>query len=733
MDGALKSWAIPKGPSPDPKVKRLAIQVEDHPLAYGKFQGEIPEDEYGGGEVLIWDEGLWEPSGDFHKALRKGHLDFTLKGQRMMGRWTLIHTGKQTQKPSWLLFKRSDEFAGKESLFQPIQDYGSKKDRDQTRKKLDFIEPELCLLVDQPPEGSDWVHEIKFDGYRIQAHLQNGKVTLYTRSGQDWTTKYSAIANSLEKLHVTDTILDGEIVALDQYGKSNFQALQLAMKSKKQSHLKYYVFDLLEMNGSDLREKPLIERKKELKHILAKGSNLIRYSEHLETSGKKFFQVSCNKNLEGTVSKDKNSHYRSGRGKSWVKSKCTRRQEFVIGGFSDPGGARERFGSLLLGVYENGKLRYVGRCGTGFNRSNIELIWKKLKKLSARDSFFDLKSPKENDVHWVKPQLVAEVAFSNWTKDDILRVPVFHGLREDKMPKSVKKEVEKRLEKKSEVILTHPEKIIYAQEKLTKQDIADYYKTIESFILPHLRDRPLSLLRCPEGTDKTCFFQKHFSSSQRGGVTHPTVHEDYSTVDSIEGVLSLVQMGGFEFHAWGCRKPDIEHPDQIIMDFDPDPRVSFSRVKNAAFELKKTLNQLGLQSFVKATGGKGLHVHIPVDPVYSWKEIKGFSKVLAQHMEENSPKLYTSVLSKSARTGKIFIDYLRNGRSSTAVVPYSLRARSKSSVALPISWDELKTIRDPATFTLKKTLLLLKKRKKDPWKGILNLKQKISVLHHDKN
>lgn len=750
MDGVLKSWAVPKGPSPDPQVKRLAVQVEDHPLGYGKFQGEIPAGEYGGGEVFIWDSGTWKPTAEMHAALKKGHLDFTLKGKRMKGLWTLIRTGKSSVKPSWLLFKRSDEYAGKEKNFHPIANYGSIQEKKLLKKKtkkpakksvkLQFIEPELSLLVGAPPKGNDWVHEMKFDGYRIQAHVQNGSVKLFTRSGQDWTHKYKTIVDSLTKIKVQDAILDGEVVALDQKGRSDFQALQIAMKARHEKSLVYYVFDLMECDGEDLRSKSLLERKEKLLDVLP-NSLRIRYSEHLETNGDQMFKASCEQDLEGIISKRKDSPYTSGRTKSWVKSKCSKRQEFVIGGYSDPQGSRDYFGSLLLGVYDGNELKYVGRCGTGFNGETIRMLHKKLQKNKSKASPFQLKSPKKRDIHWVKPKLVAEVSFANWTREEILRVPVFHGLRIDKSPTEVKREIEKPIQevgKLEQTTLTHPEKVIYAREKITKLDVANYYRAVAPHILPHILDRPLSMLRCPEGTAKTCFFQKHFTSKQRGDELHPVIHEimidehggkrGYATIDSSAGLVAMVQSGGFEFHAWGCRKPDIEHPDQIVMDFDPDGKVNFTQVKSAAFELKSMLEELNLKCFVKVTGGKGLHVHIPIDTVYGWDDVKEFSKVLAQHMEENKPELYTSVMSRSKRVGKIFVDYLRNGRSATAVVPYSLRARAISAVALPISWDELKKIKDPASFTLPKTLALLKTRKVDPWKEMLDLHQKITIL-----
>jgi bifunctional non-homologous end joining protein LigD len=749
LDGVLKSWAVPKGPSVNPMEKRLAVQVEDHPVDYRNFEGFIPDNEYGGGEVLLWDTGTWVPEKDPHAAFLEGRLDFVLKGKRMKGRWTLVRSGLKGSKPNWFLFKRLDRFAGKDKLFHAIKKYGSKKERQKkitniSKTRLAFVAPQLSQLVEAPPVGKEWIHEIKFDGYRIQAHLQNGTAKLYTRSGHDWTQKYKVIAEQLETLKVSDAILDGEIVALDSKGRSDFQALQMALKAKKIDRLKYYVFDLMELNGKDLKKETLIERKNKLKKVLDSKVKNISYSEHLDADGSKLLHASCENDLEGIISKQKNALYRSGRSKFWLKSKCTKRQEFVVGGYTSPEGSRSRFGSLLLGVYENGKFKYVGRCGTGFNSRTLEMIWQKLKKLEVKRTSFRLAIPKEKDIHWVKPILVAEIAFANWTRENILRVPVFRGLRDDKTATEVKRELEDGakaliVSQSDSVEITHPEKIIFPKDKVTKRDIANYYRAVAPWLLAEISDRPLSLKRCPNGTTNTCFFQKHFTERQRGNPSLPAVHEimiqehsgkkGYASVNTIEGVIALVQVGGFEIHAWGCRQPEIENPDVIVMDFDPNPDVSFAMVKKAAWELKALLDRLNLKSFLKVTGGKGLHVHIPIDPIYSWEDVKDFSKTLARHMEELAPNRYTTTLSKAARRGKIFIDYLRNGRSATAVAAYSLRTHEQSSVALPLSWDELKALKNPAVFTIKKALAHVRNRKSDPWKGASNLRQKIAILN----
>lgn len=709
--GVLKSWAIPKGPSPHPNEKRLAVQVEDHPYEYGKFQGIIPEGQYGSGEVLLWDKGSWEPEGNVDAALKKGHLDFTLKGKRMKGRWSLIRIRTEDRQPNWLLFKRNDEYADNENLYRPIK----KNDP----KVIRFVNPQLPLLVKSAPEGKEWVHEMKFDGYRIQTHLSDGKVTLFTRNGLDWTEKYPALADAFSSLDCLEAVIDGEIVTLDSEGRSDFQALQSAMKNEENNAILFYGFDLLFLNGKDLRQLPLFVRKEQLKKLLKSNrSKLIRYSDHLK-EGKKFFAESCKLHLEGIVSKKIDSPYESGRNHDWVKTKCEQRQEFVIGGYTDPQGERPYLGALLLGVYEDGKFRYVGKCGTGFDQDSLKELSKTVKPLETKVSPFAISSPKEKGIHWLKPKLVAEISFSMWTRDQLLRVPVFHGLREDKPARQIKKEEAAEFVDNPGITLTHPDKILYSKEKITKKQIADYYTLLASQIIPLIRNRPLSLVRCPSGTDEECFYQKHLQQKKA-----PL----YISIDSEEALLSLVQMDAFEIHSWGSKLPEIDHPDQIVMDFDPSSEVPFSAVKKAALEMKKILDYLDLKSFVKLSGGKGLHVHIPIATMYTWNEIKEFSKVLAEEMCRRFPDLYTATMSKKSRKGKIFIDYLRNSKQATAVIPYSLRANKISAVALPIDWKDLPRIKTASQFTLAKAIAYLKRRKKDPWKGYTDLAQKIEIL-----
>jgi bifunctional non-homologous end joining protein LigD len=788
-NGVLKSWAVPKGPSLDPGQKRLAVEVEDHPVKYGSFEGVIPAHEYGAGQVYIYDRGTWEPGEDVAKGLKKGHLDFTLKGKKLKGNWVLVRThgyGKSNSKSNWLLIKRSDEFAdaergnvvpvGQASETSAKPPHSPLKPKPLAKKKagakvsklpsarerpLSFVTPQLCLLVNSPPEGDEWIHEMKFDGYRLQTILQKGKISLLTRSGQDWTEKFESIEVALKKINVSSAIFDGELCVLDKRGHSDFQKLQEEIKAKKSVQFVYYIFDLLHLNGKDLRNLPLTQRKELLKSVLQKhNSDLILFSDDLEGEGDAFLKSACELDLEGIVSKRKDSIYSSGRGDSWVKSKCTKRQEFVIGGYTSGQGERNGFGALLLGVYENKKLKYVGRCGTGFDQKLLSEISGKLKKIEISRSPFDLKSPHGSALHFVKPKLVAEIKFSNWTKDEVLRVPVFQGLRLDKAPEEIKMEragpvktkaakpsplakvkTNKNTRTKIEPLtVTHPDKILFRAEKITKGDVAEYYQKISKHILPHLENRPLSLMRCPDGAEGECFYQKHLPENfgnTAAGQNSP-FHEipieeskglkNYTSVDSEAGLVALVQMGAFEIHEWNCRSPKIENPDQFVMDFDPNPDVSFARVKEAALTVKKMLEKLGLKSFLKVTGGKGLHVHVPIAPVYTWEQIKEFSQSIAKQMTDDEPERYTATLSKKARTGKIFVDYLRNGRGATAVAPYSLRAKKTSSVAMPIEWKDLAKLKSPDQFTLPKALAHLKSRKSDPWKDILKTNQKIKIL-----
>lgn len=538
------------------------------------------------------------------------------------------------------------------------------------------------------------------------------------------------IVEEVRKLK-TDVVLDGELVWLEENGRSDFQLLQNAIKARKAGNMYYYLFDLLYSDDKDLTSLPLIARKDRLQKLVPPRSSRLRYSDHFRGVGGQMLRAFCEHNLEGIVSKRVDATYTSGRRGDWVKSKCSQRQEFVIGGFTAPRGARGHFGALLLGYYEDGKLRYAGRCGTGFTEQSLADMGKKLKTMESEESPFDIASPRARDVHWVRPNLVAEVAFSEWTRERILRTPVFHGLRSDKDPHEISIEKPKEAGKASSrrIPITHPDRIIYAKENFTKQDIADYYHTVAKWMLPHILKRPLSLVRCPQGSMKPCFFNKHFTDIPEGVLPIAEKgREAYLEIENGIGLQNLIQRGSLEIHPWNCHSANMEAPDQIVMDFDPGPGVEFERVKEGVVELKAMLEQLGLKTFLKTTGGKGLHIQFPFEPNYSWDKIKQFAKTLTEEMVSRHPKLYVGKMTKSLRNKKIFLDYLRNGRGATAVAPYSLRARPISAVAMPLAWKELATLKAPNQFTLPKALQYLKKRRADPWKDYLSVRQKIAML-----
>jgi bifunctional non-homologous end joining protein LigD len=759
LDGVLKSWSVPKGPSLDPGTKRLAVQVEDHPISYANFEGEIPKGQYGGGQVLIWDRGEWLAPEHAAQALHKGRLEFTLKGKKLHGRWILIRLNKtiHDRQPSWLLIKRHDEWAKSDSSLDIVQElpesvissqtyktFGTSKRKATPKKKLDkfpgFIDPQLAQLEAAPPKGSEWIREIKFDGYRAISYLQNHKVEIKTRTGLDWTKKYPFIATELRKLRVKNAIIDGEIVFKKQNRLGGFQDLQMAMKSKTNVNLVYYAFDLLFLNGRDLRSEPLLERKRVLQALIeSTGSEKLLFSDHWQTSGRKLLRASCQMHLEGIVSKKIDAPYVSARSDTWVKSKCTSAQEFVIGGYTDPQGERKGFGALLLGAYEaDGRLRYVGKVGTGFNELLLRDLTTRLKKLSVETSPFEIKSPCENKAHWVKPALVANIDFTQKTNGGLLRHPSFQGLREDKPAqevviekpgkprKSGKPRQTKSLKKPKDgrAVFSHPDRIFFPESGLTKTDVADYYAAVREWMLPHLVKRPLAALRCPDGVGKSCFFQKHLDLSTETGVESG---KDFFFVKNFRGLTELVQIGVLEVHARGCHIQKIDRPDLLVLDLDPDPSVKFGKTREAAFELREILSLIGLESFVKVTGGKGLHIHVPVKPIYSWEMIGNFAKTIALKLVKEKPHLYTAQMSKAKRTGKIFLDYLRNREGATAIVPYSLRAKANASLALPVSWKELEKIDHADTFTLRDASRVLRGRK-DPWSKYFEVKQSIDIL-----
>ena len=602
-----------------------------------------------------------------------------------------------------------------------------------------FVEPQLATLVTKVPEGPKWLHELKFDGYRIICRIDHGRVTLLTRNAQDWTGRFGVLAQAAKQIPARQAIIDGELVAVADDGSHDFQLLQNTLRAGDAARLVYYAFDLLYLDGRDLRALPLHERKEMLRRLLsgndkARSAGVIRYSEHWIGRGGELYAKACKAGLEGIVSKRIDEPYRSGRSRSWLKIKCSKRQEFVIGGFTDPDGARVGLGALLLGVHdESGALRYAGKVGTGFNDLTLRDLHARLKKIERKSTPF-AGAPKGTDfrgVHWVEPKLVAEVVFTDWTSDGLLRHPAFKGLREDKAAGEISREVAappaaSSATASSDIIvagikLTHPDRVLYPQQGITKRELALYYEQIADWILPHLAGRPLTLVRCPEGHDNQCFYQRHPRDAASEPIHSIAVREKnktarYLSVDSLPGLIALVQIGALELHTWGSRAPRIEQPDRMIFDLDPAPDVSWDQLKESAAHLRSRLQELDLSAFVKTTGGKGLHVVVPLVPKQSWEFVKDFSRALAEAVVRAAPDRYIATMSKAKRHGKIFIDYLRNSRTATAICAYSSRARPGATVSMPLRWEDLKKdLR--GHFTIRNVPEHLAALGKDPWHG----------------
>jgi bifunctional non-homologous end joining protein LigD len=789
LGGVLKSWAVPKGPSLDPGEKRLAVHVEDHPLAYGDFEGIIPEGEYGGGTVLLWDRGEWEPEGDAEKGYRKGHLSFRLHGEKLRGGWTLARMGGQgnADGKNWLLIKKDDEAArpGDDDLFlqenprsvlsgRSMEEIAAARDlvwhsgeAQQTAipaidpadlpgarraAQPETITPQPAQLVAVVPAGAEWLHEIKFDGYRLICTIRDGAVRLWTRSGQDWTERFSPIARAAASLPVKQAILDGEVVVVDAQGISDFQALQNVLKSGGKERLLYYLFDLIHCNGFDLSHAPLIERKNLLRQILAgtgTETSPLRYSDHIQGEGERVFQHACRFALEGIVSKRADSSYVAKRGGSWVKVKCLQRQEFAIGGFSPPAGSRTGFGALLVGYHDEKKdLVYAGKVGTGFSDRTLRSLEEELRRrLSEQPPFRNPPRGREAaGVNWVRPELVAEVEFSEWTLDGRLRHPSFKGLREDRPAAEIVREEPapspgpaKRAAGKGReelitiagITLSNPERILYPEQGVTKTDLARYYELVGDRILPFVAGRPLTIVRCPQGRQKECFYQKHLNESVPAPVRGIEVREKegeglYLIIDDLPGLITLVQLGALEFHPWGSREDKIEQPDQVIFDLDPAPDVHWVEVIRGAVHLREVLVDIGLRSFVKTSGGKGLHVVVPLTRRAEWEEVKEFSRAVAEDVARRHPGRYVTTMSKARRHGKIFIDFFRNSRGATSIAPYSTRARHGAPVSAPLFWEELSADIGPDTFTIHNLPARLARLPQDPWADFFSVRQSIT-------
>ena len=820
LNGTFRSWAVTRGPSLDPAEKRLAVEVEDHPLDYGDFEGTIPKGQYGGGTVMLWDRGTWAPEGDLDKMLAKGDLKFSLDGEKLHGSWVLVRMKNdkfKSRRNNWLLIKHRDKFAkdgsgeaildkdhsvasgramtaiekgtgktpkpfmraqafkadavwqsesrnaeeepvvktkpmarakkithppaarpsSRRSSLSPVRRTGSSASRTAPLPK--FVEPQLCKLVDAPPSGAGWVHEVKFDGYRMQLRVEGGKARLFTRKGLDWTDKFSAVAKAASKL--PDCIIDGEVCALDHNGAPDFAALQAALSDDKSESLVNFVFDLLFVDGEDLRPLPLTDRKARLARLLkaARTSDQLRFVEHFTSGGDAVLQSACRMHLEGIVSKRADAPYASGRGDSWVKSKCRAGHEVVIGGWSTTAG---KFRSLLVGVNRSDHLIYVGRVGTGYSADKIKRLLPRLKEMEADKNPFTGKTAprKESGVHWLKPELVAEIEFAGWTGDGMVRQGAFKGLRADKPAEEVKAETPKKHKKLAEpkakksppakskstsrsvvmnIPISNPDKALWPNagdgKPVTKLELARYYEAVGDWMLPHIKGRPCSIVRAPDGIKgDQHFFQRHAGAGQSSLFNQVKVSGDrkpYLQIDRVEALAAVAQSGGLELHPWNCAPGHPEQPGRFVFDLDPSEGLDFEDCIAAAREMKKRLEDLGFVTFAKTTGGKGLHVVTPFDAGKSigWKEAKAIAREICVRMAADSPDKYLVNMSKAKRRGKIFLDYLRNDRMATAVAPLSPRARDGATVSMPLEWSQVKKGLDPKRYTVRTAPALIAK------------------------
>ncbi|WP_268800490.1 DNA ligase D [Pseudomonas huanghezhanensis] len=816
LDGTLKSWAVPKGPSLDPKNKRLAVHVEDHPLDYAAFEGSIPEGQYGAGDVIVWDRGVWQPHGDPKVTYKAGKLKFTLIGEKLTGDWALVrtHLPGSGDKEQWLLIKEKDDAVRLADDYDIVADQpqsvvssatvGDAKARtgktrtaaaapakpsrktakakaakpESTAKKSPAakksttakpaqipqkLTPQLATLVDTPPAGK-WLYEIKFDGYRIMARIVGGEVTLFTRNGHDWTERMPLQAKALKAMKLGDGWLDGEMVMLNDAGLPDFQALQNAFETGRSKDIVYYLFDAPFLNGEDLRQTAVEDRRATLKKLLGKQrSRLLRFSDAFTANHQDIVESACSLSLEGVIGKRAGSFYDGKRSPDWIKLKCKQRQEFVVVGFTRPQGTRTGFGALLLAVNEEGAgLVYAGRVGTGFSQNMLTELHKQMKALEQDASPLDkqLTSAQARGVHWIKPELVGEAEFGEWTRDGIIRHASFIALRTDKpasevvhehpkTPKDLKapfkpkasstanakgaapaRRVAKGNVEVEGVVISHPERVIDKDSGLHKIDLAQFYASISDWMLPHLVHRPVALLRCPEGVEGEQFFQKH---SERLAIPNikqldPALdpgHARLMEIDSVQALVGAAQMGTIELHTWGATSDKIETPDHFVLDLDPDPALPWRSMIEATSMTLAVLDELGLEAFIKTSGGKGIHIIVPLARGADWDTVKAFSKAISQFIADKLPERFTAVMGPKNRVGKIFIDYLRNTRGASTATAYSVRARPGLPVSVPITREELPALKSAAQWNIANLQARLRKLKADPWAGYRN-KQRIT-------
>ncbi|VVO47463.1 DNA ligase D [Pseudomonas fluorescens] len=801
LEGALKSWAVPKGPSLDPKVKRLAVHVEDHPLDYATFEGSIPEGHYGAGDVIVWDRGVWIPLEDPQKAYAKGKLKFELQGEKLAGVWNLVRTHMPGKKENWFLIKHQDSAARPQDDYDVLvaepdsvlsertlvdkpklaakQVKPLEKAAPKTRKKASGtltgahkakipaqLKPELATLVDSAPAG-EWSYEIKFDGYRIMARIDHDQVQLFTRNGHDWTHKLPKQAEALAALGLESAWLDGEMVVANEQGVPDFQALQNAFDSGKSTNILYYLFDLPYLNGVDLREVAVEERRAALSTVLgAHEQPLLRFSEAFDETPDALLNSACQMQMEGLIGKRLGSPYVSRRSGDWIKLKCKHRQEFIIVGYTDPKGARSAFGALLLGLHDrdSGELRYAGKVGTGFNETTLKSILAQLKPLQVKTaavvnppSGFEAKG-----VHWLKPKLLAEVAFAEMTKDGSVRHAVFHGLRDDKPAKDITEERAKSVktsEKKApakkpakkaaaskpasaetapsqlglangKVRITHPDRVIDAVSGTTKMQLAEYYASVAEWILPQLKDRPVALVRAPDGIAGELFFQKNAERLAIPGIT--TLDKDITgqpvmLINNAEALIGAVQMSTVELHTWNATTVDLDKPDRFVLDLDPDPALPWKSMVEATALTLTVLDELGLKAFLKTSGGKGIHLVVPLTRKLGWDEVKDFSHAIVSHMAKLLPDRFSAVSGPKNRVGKIFIDYLRNGLGATTICTYAARTREGLPVSVPLFREEVTEIKGGNQWNIHNVHERLAEVGDEPWADMKKTRQSITA------
>ncbi|WP_085748262.1 DNA ligase D [Pseudomonas sp. R45(2017)] len=783
LDGALKSWAVPKGPSLDPKVKRLAVHVEDHPLDYATFEGSIPEGHYGAGDVIVWDRGVWIPLEDPEKAYAKGKLKFELQGEKLAGVWNLVRTHMPGKKEQWFLIKHQDSAARPQSDYdvlvaepdsvlsertivdkpslsakqvKPLK-ASSKAPRKPASGKLAGahkaripaqLKPQLATLVESAPEG-DWQYEIKFDGYRIMARIDQDEVQLFTRNGHDWTHKLPKQAQALATLGLESAWLDGEMVVADADGVPDFQALQNAFDSGRSENIVYYLFDLPYLNGVDLREVPVEERRAALATVLKTHQDpLLRFSEAFDETPQALLNSACQMRMEGLIGKRLGSPYVSRRSSDWIKLKCKHRQEFVIVGYTDPKGARSSFGALLLGLHDrdSGELRYAGKVGTGFNETTLKSILAQLKPLRVKKPA--VASPptgfEAKGVHWLKPSLLAEVAFAEMTQDGSVRHAVFHGLREDKPAKDITEERAKPMKTSKaqstapsqtdladgKVRITHPDRVIDASSGTTKMQLAEYYASVAEWILPQLKDRPVALVRAPDGIAGELFFQKNAENLAIPGIRtldKELTGQPVMLINNAEALIGAVQMSTVELHTWNATTTDLDKPDRFVLDLDPDPALPWKSMVEATALTLTVLDELGLKAFLKTSGGKGIHLVVPLTRKHGWDEIKDFSHAIVTHMAKLLPERFSAVSGPKNRVGRIFIDYLRNGLGATTICAYAARTREGLPVSVPLFREEVGEIKGADQWNVRNVHERLAEVGDEPWADMKKTRQSITA------